>query len=93
MLFHKVALRQDVGTVRFGKLPSYTHLLAYAGPACRLDAARLHHFHCMALPDVLHRGDVAWARGMGVEAALGACRFVRDTVVRRPNMGLNYSAQ
>lgn len=82
VLFHKIALRHPVNTARFGKMPTYTHLLAYSGPGSALDPARIHATCSSAIADVTHRGGVAWARGMGVDAALGACRFVRDVVVR-----------
>lgn len=82
MLFHKIALRHPVNTQRFGKMPSYTHLVAYSGPGSSLKHSRIHGLCSAAVADVTHRGDIAWIRGMGVDTALGACRFVRDVVVR-----------
>ncbi len=110
-LWHKVALRQDVGTVRFGKLPAFTHMLAFASPAGGLTRAQSGAF---GVPDVFHRGDVEWSKAsayprkdthcacslaaetltcapcalhsaaaVGVDAAVWACRFLRDDIVRR----------
>lgn len=71
-----------MNAARSGKMPTFTHVMAYAGPGTLLDPARIHSTCSAAIPDVAYRGDVAWVRGMGVQTALGACRFVRDVVAR-----------
>ena len=74
-LWHKVLLRSDVNSVKPGKLPCWSSLLAYASP---LDAADPQlHARGPVFPDVFHRGDTAWSRAIGVDAALAACRFIK----------------
>jgi hypothetical protein len=76
-LWHKIALRQDVGNVRFGKLPSFTHVLAYASPRGGLERAPI---GACGMPDVFHRGGMEWSKAMGVDAAVWICRFLRNDV-------------
>ena len=73
-LWHKVALRQAVGAVRFGKLPGFTHLVAFASPRGGLQRAPT---GAAGVPDVFERGSMAWSRAMGVDAAVWACRFLK----------------
>ena len=74
-LWHKILLRSDVGTIKPGKLPGWSSLLAYASP---LDAGDTQlHARGPAFPDVFHRGDTAWSRAIGVDAALAACKFIK----------------
>jgi len=69
-LFHKVVCRKAPGTVTFGR-PAYSHLLGFSR-GLRVDLGR-------ATADVLpDAGEVTWTRGMGVQACLVACRFVRE---------------
>jgi hypothetical protein len=74
-LWHKILLRSDVGSVKPGKLPGFSSLLAYASPTDAGDSQL--HARGPAFPDVFHRGDTAWSRAMGVDAALAACKFIK----------------
>ena len=70
LLFHKVACIQPPGCVTGGR-PRYSHLLAFSREARADDVASL-------TADVLpSRGAMLWARGMGLDACLAACRFVQ----------------
>ncbi len=76
-LFHKIALRQDVGHVRFGKLPTFTHVMAYTSPHGGVERAPT---GSCGMPDVFHRGGMAWSKAMGCDAAVWICRFLRNDV-------------
>ena len=68
LLWHKVVCRAPAGTVTPGR-PAYAHLLCFSR------ALRLEPKHSTA--DVLPRlGEMTWARAMGVEACVAACRFL-----------------
>jgi len=68
LLWHKVVCRAPAGTATFGR-PAYAHLLCFSR------ALRLEPKHSTA--DVLPRlGEMTWARAMGVEACVAACRFL-----------------
>jgi hypothetical protein len=67
-LWHKVVCRAPAGTATFGR-PAYAHLLCFSREL------RLEPKHSTA--DVLPRlGEMTWARAMGVEACVAACRFL-----------------
>jgi hypothetical protein len=67
-LWHKVVCRAPAGIATFGR-PAYAHLLCFSR------ALRLEPKHSTA--DVLPRlGEMTWARAMGVEACVAACRFL-----------------
>lgn len=67
-LWHKVVCRAPAGTATFGR-PAYAHLLCFS------KGLRLEPKHSTA--DVLPRlGEMTWARAMGVEACVAACRFL-----------------
>jgi hypothetical protein len=67
-LWHKVVCRAPAGTATFGR-PAYAHLLCFSR------GLRLEPKHSTA--DVLPRlGEMTWARAMGVEACVAACRFL-----------------
>lgn len=69
LLFHKVVCRAPPGTTTFGR-PAWAHLLAFSRSA-RLEPGR-------STPDVLPRlGKMPWARAMGVEACIAACKFTQ----------------
>ena len=65
--------------MRFGKLPAFTHWLAFASPRGGLTRASP---GAVGVPDVIHRGDVAWGKAMGVDAAVWTARFLRNDIVR-----------
>lgn len=68
LLWHKVVCRAPAGTTTFGR-PAFAHLLA-CSRALRLAPGD-------ATADVLPRlGEMTWARAMGVEACVAACRFL-----------------
>ncbi|MDQ3262801.1 MAG: site-specific DNA-methyltransferase [Myxococcota bacterium] len=70
LLWHKIVCRAPPGTTTFGR-PAYAHLLAFSR-GLRADAGR-------STPDVLSAlGEMTWARAMGAEACVAACRYVRD---------------
>lgn len=69
-LWHKIVCRVPAGQVAFGK-PGYSHLLCFA-PRLRLEPGQ-------STADILLTpGKTTWTRGMGVNACLAACRFVRE---------------
>lgn len=74
-IWHKVMLRADVNTLRPGKLPGWSSLVAYASPADVKDSQLIQSGP--DFPDVFQRGDMAWPKAMGVDAAVQACKFVR----------------
>ena len=76
-LWHKIALRREVGLIGFGKMPAYTHWLAFASPKGGLVRAKV---GTVGFPDVLHRGDVVWSKAMGVDAAVWTARFLRHDI-------------
>ena len=70
LLWHKVVCRAPPGTTTFGR-PAYAHLLCFSR-TLRLEKGQ-------SSPDVLERlGEMTWARAMGVEACVAACRFVLE---------------
>jgi hypothetical protein len=70
LLWHKIVCRAPAGTVTFGR-PAYAHLLCFSR---ELKADPSH-----STADVLPRlGEMTWARAMGVEACVAACRFLRE---------------
>lgn len=70
LLWHKIVCRAPPGTTTFGR-PAYAHLLAFSR-GLRADPGR-------STPDVLSAlGEMTWARAMGAEACVAACRYVRD---------------
>jgi len=71
LLWHKVVLKAPPGTVKAGKTAAFSHLLALSRDGKAPPGA-------LALPDVFARGEMAWSRAMGVDAALAACRYVRS---------------
>lgn len=81
-LWHKVVLRAPVGVATFGR-PSFSHMLCFS------QALRLEPQHATA--DVIERGEQLWERGMGLNAARVAARFIRErtgsTVLINPFCG------
>ncbi len=75
LLWHKVVCRAPAGTITFGR-PAYAHLLAFSrGLTADLD---------QSTADVIPRlGKMTWARAMGVEACVVACRFLLDCTSSR----------
>jgi len=70
LLWHKVVCRAPPGLATFGR-PAYAHLLCFSR-GLRADVSR-------STPDVLPAlGEMTWARAMGAEACVAACRFVRE---------------
>jgi len=70
LLWHKVVCRAPPGLTTFGR-PAYAHLLCFSR-GLRLEKGQ-------SSPDVLERlGEMTWARAMGVEACVAACRFVLE---------------
>ncbi len=70
LLWHKVVCRAPPGTTTFGR-PAYAHLLCFSR-GLKLEKGQ-------SSPDVLERlGEMTWARAMGVEACVAACRFVLE---------------
>jgi hypothetical protein len=74
LIFHKIVCRVPAGTVTIGRA-SYSHLLGFA----RVVRPSLRR----ATPDVIDGGAQPGPRALGVEAALAACRFVRDETTTR----------
>ncbi len=68
LLWHKIVCRAPAGTITFGR-PAYAHLLAFSrGLTANLD---------LSTADVIPRlGKMTWARAMGIEACVVACRFL-----------------
>jgi len=69
LLFHKIYLLVDVGIPKFGR-PSYSHMLAFSKgkPDIMIQSG---------IPDVSHRGDMTWVRGMGLSACLAAVKWAK----------------
>ena len=76
-LWHKIALRREVGLISFGKMPGFTHWLAFESPRGGLARAKN---GAVGVPDVIHRGDVVWSKAMGVDAAVWTARFLRHDI-------------
>lgn len=75
LLWHKVVCRAPAGTITFGR-PAYAHLLAFSkGLKADLDKSTA---------DVIPQlGKMTWARAMGIEACVVACRFLLDNTTAR----------
>ena len=75
LLWHKIVCRAPAGTIMFGR-PAYAHLLAFSrGLTADLDKSTA---------DVIPRlGKMTWARAMGIEACVVACRFLLDNTSSR----------
>ena len=75
LIWHKIVCRAPAGTITFGR-PSYAHLIAFSrGLTADLD---------MSTADVIPRlGKMTWARAMGIEACVVACRFLLDNTTSR----------
>lgn len=75
LVWHKIVCRAPAGTVTPGR-PAFAHLLCVS--------QRLRAAPAAGLPDVLPAmGQQAWSRGMGLEAALAAVRWLRDAAAAR----------
>ena len=75
LLWHKIVCRAPAGTITFGR-PAYAHLLAFSR-GLTADPAR-------STADVIPRlGKMTWARAMGIEACVVACRFLLDCTSSR----------
>jgi hypothetical protein len=70
LLFHKIVLRKDPGTVTYGRA-SYSHLVAYS-KACLPQLAP-----GSISSDVLFAGPLANAKVMSPNACIDACRYVK----------------
>jgi hypothetical protein len=75
LLWHKIVCRAPAGTITFGR-PAYAHLLAFSrGLTAELSRSTA---------DVIPRlGKMTWARAMGIEACVVACRFLLDCTSSR----------
>lgn len=77
LLWHKIALFTSCGDFsRVTGRPQYSHVLAF-GKDVRNDEAWL---LSAATPDVLLRGEMPWARAMGIGACEAACKLVAAAV-------------
>ena len=74
LLWHKIVLRREVGTISFGRA-GYSHLLCYSR-TLKPDMSR-------STADVFPAGQMTWSKAMGVNACLVACRFVREQTLAR----------
>jgi hypothetical protein len=75
LLWHKVVCRAPPGITTFGR-PAYAHLLCFSR-GLKLEKGQ-------SSPDVLERlGEMTWARAMGVEACVAACKFVLERTACR----------
>lgn len=84
LLWHKIACRVPAGMPTFGR-PAYSHILCFS-KGLTLDISK-------SSADVLiHVGEKAWERGMGLAACLMIARFIKEqspsTVVINPFCGL-----
>jgi len=76
MLWHKIALRNQVGVVRL-KQPGYTHMCCYASPP----SGEMYSLEaCRTCPDVLDRGDMSWSKGTGVQAAWHVIKWLKEAI-------------
>lgn len=74
-LWHKVVCRIQPGHTTYGR-PGYSHLVCFS-KGVAADPA-------LSTPDVLPvAGEKTWARGMGYEACLAACRFILSHTATR----------
>lgn len=77
LLWHKIAVfASRVDLARNAGRPQYSHVLAFSKDV-RNDEAWL---VAAATPDVIIRGEMPWARAMGVGACEAACKLVRAAV-------------
>lgn len=75
LLWHKVVCRRPAGTITYGR-SSYSHMLCFSRGVKPL-AVR-------SFADVLpEAGHMPWARAMGTNACLAACRFVMENTACR----------
>jgi len=92
MLWHKIALRSEVGRVRLGS-PGYTHMVCYMGPQTAVPEYNVAGSY--ACPDVIDRGEVSWSKASGVQvwAALAPdssfCMHALLTASRTPSSGVH----
>lgn len=70
LLFHKIMLLSDVGSIKLGR-PGYTHMLCFGKD-------RMDKLEKRPLPDVLDRGDMIYAKAMGVNACILAAMFCKS---------------
>lgn len=75
LLWHTIVCRKPAGTITFGR-PAYSHLLCFS-KGVKFDVAKS---TASVLPDA---GETTWARGMGTNACLAACRFVLEQTTTR----------
>ena len=75
MLWHKITCRVAAGGVTYGR-PAYSHFLCF-GRDLRAEVSK-------STADVLPTaGEVTWARGMGYDACVAACKFVLENTDTR----------
>ena len=71
MMWHKIALRQDVGSSGLFR-PTYSHMLCYSkkGKPGKV------------FPDVIHRGDVTYENAFGIDAVKQVLEYIRAQGIR-----------
>eukprot|EP00873_Tetraselmis_striata_P015128 jgi/Tetstr1/435392/TSEL_002649.t1 len=77
MLWHKIALRSEVGRVRLGS-PGYTHMVCYMGPQTAVPEYNVAGSY--ACPDVIDRGEVSWSKASGVQATYALVRWLKEAL-------------
>eukprot|EP00899_Mesostigma_viride_P012373 jgi/Mesvir1/21136/Mv08889-RA.1 len=70
-VFHKIVLVSSFGKRSAGR-PTYSHLICFGKQPAPYLSAR---FSC---PDVFERGDMLWAKGIGLDACLTGVAFLRS---------------
>lgn len=73
LLWHKIVCRKPPGTIGLGR-PSYSHMLAFRRGAV-IPMTTTKSMGADVLPDA---GPSPWSRGMGTDACLVACAYLRD---------------
>lgn len=73
MLWHKICLVRALNSLSRGR-PSYSHLVCFGKGA----DIKIPDIYCT--PDVFDRGDMLWPKGIGLNAALVGCSYIKNCV-------------
>jgi hypothetical protein len=73
LMWHKIVTTSENTSRSSAGRPSYSHLVCYCkGLNTKYNSDK---FYC---PDVFYRGDMLWAKGIGINTALLGCTFLKN---------------
>lgn len=75
LLWHKIALVRNVGARSAGR-PSYSHCLCFQKKPVHEESSVVYDTGLFQVPDVLERGEMTWAKAIGLNCAIVGLSFL-----------------